>query len=101
MTAAYAKSQMEPGVAHFQTLFTAVRGPRSYIANFKQMRTAVHFEILLLLVKANSSDCHGFGLYYGDTRVDPVVNVRHHDFLINVIQQIVIVALIKLQSLVC
>jgi hypothetical protein len=43
VTAGYAKSQMEPPVTHFQTLFTAVRAPRNNIANFKQMRTAVHF----------------------------------------------------------
>src|SRR4029453_10336433 len=33
---------MEPAVAHFQTFFTALRSCRGDIANFKQMRTAVH-----------------------------------------------------------
>jgi hypothetical protein len=36
-------------------------------------------------VKPNSLECHGLGLYDGNTRVDPVVNVRHHDLLINII----------------
>jgi hypothetical protein len=43
MTACYAKSQMNPFVANFQTLFTAIRGSRSDLANFKQMRTATHY----------------------------------------------------------
>ena len=101
VTACDAKPQVKPLVTRFQTLFTAVRGYRSNIDNFKQMRTAVHFEILLKLVRANSSGCHGLGLGYRNTRVDPVVNVRHHDFLINIIQKIMIVSLIKLQSFVC
>src|SRR5688500_15386408 len=42
MTAGYAKSQMNPSVAHLQTLFTTVRGSRSNISNFKYMRTAGH-----------------------------------------------------------
>ena len=43
VTACEAKPQVKPPVAHFQTLFTAVRGSRSYIVNFEQMRTAVHY----------------------------------------------------------
>jgi len=42
VAAGYAKPQMEPLVSHLQTLFTAVRGVRSHVANFKQMGTAVH-----------------------------------------------------------
>ncbi len=33
----------------------------------------------------NSSEGDGFGSDHGNTRVDPVVNVRHHDLLINII----------------
>lgn len=42
MTAGYAKSQMQPYIADFQTLFTAIRRSRRNIANFKQVGTAVH-----------------------------------------------------------
>lgn len=49
-----------------------------------------HFDLLLLNApdvseKPASSECHGSGLYYGNTRVDPVDNVRHHDLFIKII----------------
>jgi hypothetical protein len=96
VTAGDAEPEMKPAVTHFQALFTPVRGTGSHVVNSNKCEQQFILRILLMLV----SQCHGFRLIYGNMRLDPGVDVCHHDFLVNIIQQIVIVSLIEFQSFV-